>query len=78
MATKTVSLPKSRKDELDDPVSSRGQGPTGASLGDFVRKDGDRQRLRALLLEGAESPHGAYSEPSYFDLLRQKARCANR
>jgi len=58
-------------------------GPPGrySSVSEYVRelirKDQDRQRLRGLLLEGAESPAGAPADATYFDSLRQRARRSN-
>ncbi|WP_458836390.1 hypothetical protein [Rhizorhabdus wittichii] len=40
----------------------------------MIRKDQDRQRLRRLLLDGAESAPGASVDTAYFDALRERAR----
>ena len=39
----------------------------------MIRKDRDRQRLRAVLLEGAASEPGAPADAAYFEGLRARA-----
>ena len=43
-------------------------------LRELIRKDQDRQRLRRLLLDGAESTPGAPADDDYFEGLRVRAR----
>ncbi|MES2444342.1 MAG: type II toxin-antitoxin system ParD family antitoxin [Pseudomonadota bacterium] len=39
-----------------------------------IRKERDREHLRRLLLEGAESPLAGEADEAYFDELRELAR----
>ena len=59
---------------MDDQVSARGCGSASEYVRDLIRKDRDRQRLRALLLEGAASPPAGMADADYFDRLRGRVR----
>ncbi|HLT09735.1 MAG TPA: hypothetical protein VK028_02870 [Micromonosporaceae bacterium] len=41
---------------------------------DLIRKDRDRQQLRALLVEGARSAPGEPADAAYFNALRDRIR----
>ncbi len=72
MGTMNISLPEGLKSFVDDQVAARGFGTTSEYVRDLIRKDQDRQRLRALLLEGASSAQGAPADDLYFDTLRTR------
>ena len=55
MSTMNISLPDPMKTFVDEQVEARGYGSSSEYVRDLIRKDGDRQRLRGLLLGGAES-----------------------
>ena len=61
---------------VDEQVEARGYGSSSEYVRDLIRKDGDRQMLRRLLLIGAESSPAAPADAAYFDALR--ARIVNR
>ncbi|MNT29176.1 hypothetical protein D3C72_1649060 [compost metagenome] len=61
---------------VDEQVEARGYGSSSEYVRDLIRKDGDRQTLRRLLLIGAESSPAAPADAAYFDALR--ARIVNR
>lgn len=73
MSTMNISLPKSLKSFVDEQVTRGGYGSSSEYIRSLIRKDLDRQRPRALLLEGAESPPMAEADDSYFDSLRERA-----
>jgi antitoxin ParD1/3/4 len=77
MTTMNISLPDTLKSFVDEQVAHRGFGTSSEYVRELIRKDQDRQRLRGLLLEGAESPAGAPADAAYFDSLRQRARRSN-
>ncbi len=77
MTTMNISLPDTLKSFVDEQVAHRGFGTSSEYVRELIRKDQDRQRLRGLLLEGAESPAGAPADAAYFDGLRQRARRSN-
>ena len=58
-----ISLPEALKSFVDDQVSARGYSTSSEYVRELIRKDQDRQRLRGLLLEGAESPQAETSYP---------------
>ena len=74
MTTMNISLPGSLKSFVDDQVSGRGYGSSSEYVRELIRRDRDRQRLRDLLLEGAESPRAGEADADYFDRLRSRIR----
>ena len=74
MSTMNVSLPEALKAFVEDQVSARGYGTSSEYVRELIRKDQDRQRLRGLLLEGAESPPAGTADADYFDRLRGRVR----
>ncbi len=69
-----ISLPDSLKVFVDEQVAQRGYGTSSEYVRELIRKDQDRMRLRALLLEGAASAPGGPADEAYFDGLRNRAR----
>jgi antitoxin ParD1/3/4 len=74
MSTMNISLPEALKDFVDEQVAGRGYGTSSEYVRELIRKDQDRQRLRRLLLDGAESAPGAPADAAYFEGLRRQAR----
>ncbi|HKX08717.1 MAG TPA: type II toxin-antitoxin system ParD family antitoxin [Stellaceae bacterium] len=71
-----VSLPESLKNFVDEQVTKRGYGTSSEYVRELIRADQDRQRLRALLLDGAASRPTAAADEAYFRGLRARARKA--
>ena len=69
-----ISLPDSLKSFVDEQVRSRGYGTLSEYVRELIRKEHDRERLRALLLEGAASPPGPVADEACFESLRTRAR----
>ncbi|UBM27698.1 type II toxin-antitoxin system ParD family antitoxin [Pseudomonas sp. p1(2021b)] len=78
MSTMNISLPDALKSFVDDQVSQRGYSTSSEYVRELIRKDQDRQRLRGLLLAGAESVPVAPVDGDYFESLRAKVRQAHR
>jgi antitoxin ParD1/3/4 len=74
MSTMNISLPDALKAYVDKQVARRGFGTSSEYVRELIRKDQDRQNLRALLLEGAGSAPAAPADKAYFDSLRNRAR----
>ena len=74
MSTMNISLPDALKSFVDEQVSQRGDGTSSEYLHDLIRRDQDRQRLREVLLAGAESTPAGVADSDYFDGLRRRAR----
>jgi antitoxin ParD1/3/4 len=72
MSTMNISLPEALKAFVDDQVAGGGYGSSSEYVRDLIRKDQERQQLRRLLLDGAESPPGAPVGPAYFEALRAR------
>lgn len=76
MSTMNISLPDSLKSFVDEQVSQRGYGTSSEYVRELIRKDQDRQRLRGLLIAGAESMPLAPADSEYFESLRTRVRKA--
>lgn len=74
MSTMNISLPAELKDFVDDQVQVGGYSSTSEYVRELVRRDQDRQRLRTLLLEGAESPSAGRADAAWFESLRDRVR----
>ncbi len=76
MSTMNISLPEALKSFVDQQVDGRGYSSSSEYVRELIRKDQDRQRLRALLLEGAASPPDVTADADYFGQLRDHIRSA--
>jgi antitoxin ParD1/3/4 len=74
MRTMNISLPDSLKAYVDEQVAGRGFGTSSEYMRELIRRDQDRQQLRRLLLDGANSDPGAPADTAYFDQLREHVR----
>jgi antitoxin ParD1/3/4 len=74
MSTMNISLPESLKVFVDEQVNQRGYGTSSEYLRELIRKDQDRQALRALLMDGLHSKSTQVADSRYFDGLREKVR----
>lgn len=78
MGTMNISLPDSLKDYVDEQVGESGYSTSSEYVRELIRKDQDRKRLRAILLQGAQSGLVAPADSSYFESLRARARAARK
>ena len=67
-----VSLPDQMRAFVDEQVGEGRYGSTSEYVRDLIRRDQDRQRLRRVLLEGAESEPGPLADGAYFTTLRDR------
>lgn len=74
MSTMNISLPDSLKSFVDEQVGERGYSTSSEYVRELIRKDQDRQRLRALLLAAAESAPTQPADADYFESLRARVR----
>ena len=72
MSTMNITLPEPLEDFVKDQVTARGYRTSSEYVRELIRKDLDRQHLRALILEGADSPRGVVADAKYFDGLRDR------
>ncbi len=73
MSTMNISLPEMLKSFVDEQVASRGFGTSSEYVRELIRKDLERQKLRDMLLEGAESAQTGVANKEYFEGLRRYA-----
>jgi antitoxin ParD1/3/4 len=71
MTTMNVSLPNELKTFVDERVDS-GYGSTSEYVRDLIRRDREREHLRSLILEGANSAPGRIADDDYFTFLRAR------
>ena len=78
MSTMNISLPDALKAFVDEQVSGRDFGTSSEYVRALIRRDRDRQYLRALLLDGAGSAPAVPADEAYFDALRGRVRPGDR
>lgn len=74
MGTMNISLPDSLKAFVEERVAEKGYGTSSEYVRELIRKDQDRQQLRNVLLEGAQSAPAGPADAEYFDALRDRIR----
>ncbi len=78
MSTMNISLPDSLKAFVEEQVVKRNHSTNSEYVRELIRRDQDRTRLRALLLEGAVSAPEGPADEGYFDGLRSGIRRPGR
>ncbi|SAK82946.1 Antitoxin ParD4 [Caballeronia calidae] len=78
MTTMNISLPETLKSFVDEQVNERGYGTSSEYVRELIRRDQQRQQLRALLLEGVASGPTTPVDGSYFESLRTRVRNARK
>lgn len=76
MGTMNISLPDTLRDFVDERVAGGAYGTSSEYLRELIRRDQERLRFKALLLEGAESPATGQADAAYFQVLRARAASA--
>ena len=71
-----ISLPEPLKRFVDAQVASGSFGTSSEYVRMLIRKEQDREALRKLLLEGAQSGFGVVADDEYFAGLRRKIDAA--
>jgi len=74
MSTMNISLPEPLKSFVDEQVKERGYATSSEYVRELIRKDQERTRLRAILIEGAVSNPVGPADGAYFDGLRNRVR----
>lgn len=74
MATMNISLPDELKGFVDDQVAEHGYSSSSEYLRELIRKQRDVAKLRALLLEGANSGPSELVTPDTFKRMREELR----
>lgn len=70
MTTMNISLPDSLKQFVDLQVSTAGYGTSSEYVRQLIRRDQEREQLRKLLLQGAQSELSGLADDAYFADLR--------
>lgn len=73
MGTMNISLPDALKSFVDEHVAGAGYGTSSEYVRELIRRDQERLRLRALLLDGAQSKPIGEADSGYFAALRKRA-----
>jgi antitoxin ParD1/3/4 len=72
MPTMNVSLPEELRAFVDEQVDHGRYASTSEYVRDLIRRDQDHQKLRSMLIEGAESEAGPLADSQYFEELRSR------
>ena len=72
MTTMNISLPDELKAFVDAQVAGR-YSTSSEYVRELIRREQDKQKLRDLLLEGANSPPAGPADDAWFEELRQHA-----
>lgn len=78
MGTMNISLPDALRDFVDERVTRGDYGTSSEYVRELIRRDQERLRLRAMLLEGGESPTSGVADSAYFQTLRERAAAPRR
>ena len=73
MATMNISLPDALKQFVDAQVAEHAYGSASEYLRELIRKQRDVEKLRQMLLDGANSGPATPMEPDFFDKMRERA-----
>ncbi len=74
MATMNISLPDELKQFVDQQVAEHAYGSSSEYLRELIRKQRDVEKLRGVLLDGANSGPATAMEPDFFDKMRKRAQ----
>jgi antitoxin ParD1/3/4 len=74
MSTMTVPLTDTLQGFVDEQVARRGLGDQSDYVLELLQREHDRERLRALILEGVNSPLDCPADAAYFESLRTSIR----
>lgn len=77
-ATMNISLPDDLRAFVEQQVRERAFGSTSEYMRDLIRRQRDIEKLRGLLLEGANSPVEGVMDDAWFASLRSRARRRRR
>ncbi len=69
-----ISLPDALKNFVDTQVSQGHYGTSSEYIRELIRKDQERQQLKTMLLEGAQSAVQGEFDQDYFESLRQEVK----
>lgn len=78
MTSMNISLTAELKSFVDQQVGERGFSTSSEYIRALIRQERERETLRALLLEGANSPVAGPMDDDYFDSLRQDIRARSK
>ena len=73
MTTMNISLPAELKSFVDEQVAGR-YSTSSEYVRELIRREQDKQTLRDLLLEGANSPLEGPADDAYFEEMRERIR----
>jgi antitoxin ParD1/3/4 len=73
-----ISLPDSLREYIDEQVGSGGYGTSSEYVRELIRKDQDRKRLRAMILDGVTSGLAGRADADYFESLRAHVRTTRK
>ena len=74
MSNVNISLPDGLQSYVDQQVAERGFETCSEYIQSLIQRELDRQKLRDLIMEGANSPPVGVADAEYFDDLQRRVR----
>ena len=74
MATMNISLPTNLRDFVEQQVDEQAYSSASEYVRQLIRQEWDRQKLRKMILDGANSPLEGPADAEYFESLRERIR----
>lgn len=74
MSIVNITLPDTLQSFVDQQATKRGFETCSEYIQDLIQRERDRQHLRALVMEGVNSPPAVVADAEYFDKLRDRIR----
>lgn len=72
MRTLSITLPARLETFVGEQIDRGGDASSSDYLNDLIRRDKDRERLRALLIDGATADPSGEMDDDYFIKLRER------
>ena len=74
MSIVNITLSDDLQSHVDQQAQERGFETCSEYIRDLIQRDLDREKLRALILEGMDSEPAVVADAEYFDKLRERIR----
>ena len=72
MTIENITLTEDLQSFVDQQAAERGYETCSEYVRDLIRKEKDRQHLRALVMEGINSPPSVVADDEFFDQLYRR------
>jgi antitoxin ParD1/3/4 len=74
MTTVNITLPDALQSFVDQQATENGFESCSEYISDLICREHDRQKLRAMIMEGVNSPPAGVVDEEFFNKLRERIR----